>query len=691
MIGKIKLYKLYIITVFFTFFCYAPFLNYVYVQAADINNNIESDFKYIEIDDYIEIQKYIGNEEIVEVPSYINGVKVMSIEEEAFRDNNKVREITILNGIKIIKNAVFINCNNLEKVTLPSSINSIGDSAFSQCKKLTTIFMPKRMQYLGNNVFEGCESLESIDIPEGVSRIGYDFAANCYSLNSVNIPSSVNTLSPGAFSGCLNLKVIEIPESVTTIQAPFQDLKQLTIIGEKGSAAEKHAKAIGLDFKEYGTEANVSENIYNDFQYSENSTQVEITKYLGSDKNVIIPKYINNKKVTSIAYGCFMENNDIEAVQLPKYMEIVNSKAFYHCVNLQKVYLNDHLKKIKNEVFFSCTSLNNISMPNSLESIGESAFEGCENITKIYIPKSVVIIEPKAFDKCSKLEVIDVDCENRSYSSINGILYSSNNGGGYINLLRCPEGYRENTIYIDDNVNYIRFDAFANTNVKYIFVRGKYIDVQELKETILEKLIQQEGIENIGEFTNIEVSIEFLLSQANSSDEKNDVELEVSFNIYNNEEGKVVVINNKNNTVGVHDISKVINNSNDLEYVINKEISDVNKSDNYYSNNSNNNMYQSIKELSSNILLKEVEDTAVPIISNNSNDIIKDNSKDNIKQSNDADYYLNDIKVNEDSYKNSSKKWSNTRDFFYIFSFFAVITIIGWILLNMVKYKKRCS
>ncbi|MDD5793251.1 MAG: leucine-rich repeat domain-containing protein [Clostridiales bacterium] len=208
MIGKIKLYKLYIITVFFTFFCYAPFLNCVYVQAADINNNIE-------------------------------------------------------------------------KVTLPSSINSIGDSAFSQCKKLTTIFMPKRMQYLGNNVFEGCESLESIDIPEGVSRIGYDFAANCYSLNSVNIPSSVNKLSPGAFSGCLNLKVIEIPESVTTIQAPFQDLKQLTIIGEKGSAAEKHAKAIGLDFKEYGTEANVSENIYNDFQYSENSTQVEITKYLG--------------------------------------------------------------------------------------------------------------------------------------------------------------------------------------------------------------------------------------------------------------------------------------------------------------------------------------------------------------------------------------------------------------------------
>ena len=50
----------------------------------------------------------------------------------------------------------------------------------------------------------------------------------------------------------------------------------------------------------------------------------------------------------------------------------------------------------------------------------------------------------------------------------------------------------------------------------------------------------------------------------------------------------------------------------------------------------------------------------------------------------------NNIKVNEDSYKNSSKKWSNTRDFFYIFSFFAVITIIGWILLNMVKYKKRC-
>lgn len=684
MISKIKLFIMFFII---ALFCYDDYYRVIYVQAAEKGsfNNNELDFQYSEFQGTIEINKYIGNNEKVIIPSSINGMKVTSIGNNAFKDNNFVKEINISEGINSLGTSSFSNCNNLEKVYINNSVNIIGDCAFYGCSKLQSIRMPDEMTILGNNIFTKCESLETINIPKGVKTIGLEFAKDCFNLTKVSIPNSVTTICAGAFYGCFNLNSIEIPESVTSVQAPFQDLKQLTIIGKKGSATEKYANTLGFSFSESLDTVKVTSNEYNGFIYKKSNLGIEITGYKGSNKNIVIPDSINNNKVTSIGYECFKNNNSIEEVRLPRYLEIINHKAFYGCAKLQKITFNDNLLKIKDNAFSQCINLKDIEFPDKIQEIGEKIFEGCKNIKSISIPKSTQIISHTAFNNCPNLLKIDVHNENTYYSSSEGILYTSNYGG-YRNLLKCPEGRHDDVVYIPDEVNYIRFYAFQNSKVKYISIKGKYINVQGLKETIIENLIKENKKHDIGDLQLIEVSTDFLLSMASSSDDS-DIEMEISFNIYNTTEGKVVVIDNKKNTVDVKDIHKAISNPNDVKSVIDKEISIVNNNNNINNNNNSNynNLYYSIKELSTNIIFKQVQDTNLPL-ENNIKQVhfIDDTEESNFIDNNSKSMEINDNEVEDE-------KSSNTKDLLSIISLFVVVTIIGVILLSITKYKKRYS
>ncbi len=88
-----------------------------------------------------------------------------------------------------------------------------------------------------------------------------------------------------------------------------------------------------------------------------NSNQFEfkngiITKYIGKDKIVIIPKTINNKKVTSIG-----------------------DRAFESCTGLPELTLPDGVS-IGDRAFFGCTGLTELTLPDGV-SIGDRAFESC--------------------------------------------------------------------------------------------------------------------------------------------------------------------------------------------------------------------------------------------------------------------------------------------------------------------------
>lgn len=98
--------------------------------------DIASHFIYTTAGNKATITGYVGNDEELTVPSYIDGYKVEEISESAFK-SKYLKKVTISNGIKKIGWFAFYECPALISATIPSSVESIGHTVFSSNAKFT--------------------------------------------------------------------------------------------------------------------------------------------------------------------------------------------------------------------------------------------------------------------------------------------------------------------------------------------------------------------------------------------------------------------------------------------------------------------------------------------------------------------------------------------------------------------------
>lgn len=92
-------------------------------------------------------------------------------------------------------------------------------------------------------------------------------------------------------------------------------------------------------------------NIAKNFDFKVIDGKATITKYRGTDTEVVIPSEIGGLSVTSIGYA-----------------------AFEYCTSLTSVEIPDSVTSIENRAFENCTSLTSITMPNSVTRIGNFSF-----------------------------------------------------------------------------------------------------------------------------------------------------------------------------------------------------------------------------------------------------------------------------------------------------------------------------
>ena len=193
-----------------------------------------SDFEYKYNDELggIEITKYIGNDEVVNVPAEIEGKPVVVV--GGFSESN-VTSVTIPDGCKEIKSLAFFRCEELTSVEVPDSVTKIHDGAFKLCKKLKSVRIPDGVTSIEIGVFHGCEELTDITIPNSVKEIKLDAFNGCCALKSIEIPDSVTSIGQCAFSGGTGLKSITIPGSVTRIgEYAFVGIRLTSLIIENG-------------------------------------------------------------------------------------------------------------------------------------------------------------------------------------------------------------------------------------------------------------------------------------------------------------------------------------------------------------------------------------------------------------------------------------------------------------------------
>jgi hypothetical protein len=268
----------------------------------------------------IVILSYNGSSKEVTIPSQINGMAVVEINQNAFYENNNITKVVIEEGISTIGVSAFYSCQKLVTVQFPSTLVNIKENAFSHCYVLTDVILPEGLEYIGSSAFEFCYKIKYIKIPNTVKRISMD-----------------------AFDGCDALKYVFIPSAVTYIDYFVWPNNSNMII-----YCEPTSKPSGWNSSWiYGT--TVRPIIF----YG-----IDITNMVEIDNTYYILDQTNN----TANLICYIGKDDV--LQLPRtityndedYMlNEINQYAFYY-VNLSRVVIPNTVTKIGDNAFYNSTS-----------------------------------------------------------------------------------------------------------------------------------------------------------------------------------------------------------------------------------------------------------------------------------------------------------------------------------------------
>ena len=165
--------------------------------------------------------------------------------------------------------------------------------------------------------------------------------------------------------------------------------------------------------------------------YIINGNELMITRYYGTQTNLVIPDTYKNYTVTTIGHSVFNFNGKqddpsvkLESVVVPDSVTDIQDYAFAGQKALKSVKLPANLKHLGTNVFFYCMGLETIELPASIESIEPFAFSAsglksiaipesrtltslpefmfsqCPDLKEVTIPATVTEIAKNAFEEC---------------------------------------------------------------------------------------------------------------------------------------------------------------------------------------------------------------------------------------------------------------------------------------------------
>ena len=360
----------------------------------------EGAFSYCEM-----LRKIILNEKIKKIlPNTFSSCSALSdvslpdgleeLGEQAFEYCTSLEKIIIPSGVKKIESGTFRQCRLLKEVSLPDGITEIEDRAFGDCSELREITLS---QIIGPEAFSGCVKLQKAEFVDGIISISRNCFADCESLEEAILPESVETIEAGAFSGCSSLKNVVLPNSLKKIgKSAFEGCRSLgsIVIPESVETIEDKAfmdcnkldsVTMPSSLSNYGTDAFTNtpylKNAFSEFVIIGGL----LSKYLGNDKDVIIPD-----SVTAIGERAFTEAFHVESITIPDSVKTIGKSIFGNGSwgsnprpQLKKLIIGDGVTTIDSYAFVDCIHLTKIVFGKALCHIGYHAFSGCKKLSKI--------------------------------------------------------------------------------------------------------------------------------------------------------------------------------------------------------------------------------------------------------------------------------------------------------------------
>lgn len=186
------------------------------------------------------------------------------------------------------------------------------------------------------------------------------------------------------------------------------------------------------------------------FKIQENGT-MHIVSYKGADTEIVVPKRIGKRDVTSIGRNAFSRYfpynkqiyitsiklpdgicdlqkeafaflEHVESVTIPDTVNRIGECCFLGCDSLKSIRLPGSLKVVSFRSFGSCSCLENVDISPGVEKIESGAFSFCPSLKELYIPDTVSFIEREIVDRHVLLKV-HRDSAAHSYAISYGFQY----------------------------------------------------------------------------------------------------------------------------------------------------------------------------------------------------------------------------------------------------------------------------
>lgn len=263
---------------------------------------------------------------------------------------------------------------------------------------------------------------------------------------------------------------------------------------------------------------NVADTSLWDYQLDTKTNFVTITRYLGTTDNLTeltIPnflliggkeyrvtktlsyngsnaivnfkgKLIISKGITEIGKASFNGASKITGVEIPNSAILISDYAFQKCEGLTTITIPGSVKKIGNwwgnangQIFNGCSNLKEVILEEGIEEISGRAFDSCSKVKEWKLPKSLKRIGPGAFQSTgveefnipenvesiaatfissSNLSRINVDSNNKYFTSVDGILFDKDS----TRLIKYPENRDGSSYEVPNTVNTIDANAFGS-------------------------------------------------------------------------------------------------------------------------------------------------------------------------------------------------------------------------------------
>lgn len=395
----------------------------------------------------VTITRYIGSKEpeAVVVPEEINGNPVTAIGDGAFTVS-KATSIQLPKTIQKIGMMAFmgstdsvINLADLENLTyigayafvdtglsgdlvLPESVTDIGAGAFSMTKiaalhlgknvKPVEVQTGKPWNTIMKTVMPSFASLaDSFLKPYSSTESERNIAMNCMNLTKITVDSQNPYLR--SYGGVLFSKDMTEMYCYPSGKQMHTYIIPLTVRNFYNSFGGLHLPP--ASFKLFGQTVDLMDDNGNGLVKLPEWTDFGSNNPL---KSVVIPAGVD-----SICYAAFY-NTGLTSVYIPKNVEIIGKKAFWHCRDLITVGFdrNSAYQELPEQCFKDCESLKNVTF-GKVDYLAALAFGNCSTIESIDLT-NVRALDATAFDECTNLsEVVyrdaedTVDVQAQSYSA----------------------------------------------------------------------------------------------------------------------------------------------------------------------------------------------------------------------------------------------------------------------------------